>query len=549
VGNCFPTEGDFAILELVEVRRRYPLVRINAVPYLVEAVHRYFKEAEERGCAVNEGLKRYVADRIRSLLEKHGVDLSAMSTHDLHGINKDTLDVLKMLGLEPAPPPRPTAAPYLSVPKKSRTVARAPPLPPPPPPSAKPIPSPPMPPSGYKPTRRRRRIKSALAKAVAVAIVLLIALAAAPQLADYLANRAAEVSYMQAVSQQVSTVQQAVPQTSYTSQFITYTTVSTTTPSYTTARQTTSPTPTLTTTTYTLPVLSPIPLPFPVFANTLDDPAVRAAFETLNRYRVENGVPPVEFIQLKTPLFRVKYLHNHSHLSHYDVEGRHPNYYYTLLDGGAYAAEENLGRTWCKGGGICIRNATSEAARHIYGMIYDDAESDWGHRDSLLDPCNNKVSIAVAWDSYNFYIAVYMVGVWAEWIEPPHYHNGVFSFKGYVYLSPSGTFYAINIFRDVPNPANYNRRSASIGEPYAGVLPPDYRGQYRDIITIRADRYVLRHEGDRWYVDVAFRFEPPDNALYTVVMFANTTGIKWSPMAPNGETRLRRCEIFEYTIG
>jgi len=50
VGGCFPTEGDFAILELVEVKKRYLLVKINVVPYLVEAVHRYFKEAE--GAAV-----------------------------------------------------------------------------------------------------------------------------------------------------------------------------------------------------------------------------------------------------------------------------------------------------------------------------------------------------------------------------------------------------------------------------------------------------------------------------------------------------------------
>jgi len=513
VGGCFPTEGDFAILELVEVKRRYPLVRINAVPYLVEAVHRYFKEADERGCAVDEGLKRYVAERIKSLLEKHGVDLSTMLTYDLHGVNKDVLDVLKMLGLEPAPPPRPSVS-YVPASHKLRTTAR-PPSPPPPPPLAKPIPPPPMPPRGYKPTRRPRRIKSALAKAAALAIVLLIALAAAPQLADYFTNRIAEdllLTSQQTAFLQTSTVPQTTPQSSYTSQLLTYTTFIITTPS----------------------------------ANTLDNPAVRAAFEALNRYRVENGVPPVEFIQLKTPLFRVKYLFNHSRLSHYDVEGRHPIYYYTLLDGGAYAVEENLG-WWCVGAG-CDYNVSKVAERLIYDMVYDDALSMWGHRDSLLDPCNNKVSIAVAWYD-DFYIAVYMVGVWAEWIEPPRYHNGVFSFKGYVYLPPRGAFYDIIIYRDVPNPANYYRPSYSIGEPYAGVLPPDYRGQYRDIITIRADRYVLRREGDRWYVDVAFRFEPPDDALYTVVMFANSTGIKWEPKSPWGWDRLHRCEIFEYTIG
>jgi len=483
---CAPSRGDFAILELIEKKRRYHLVEINVVPYLVEAVHEYFKEAKEHGCVVDGRLKRYVAERIRSLLVKHGINLSTESVYDLHGINEDVLDVLKMLGLEQAPPPRPAAAPYLPV-SKPRAPARAPPSPPPPPPSAKPIPPPPMPPRGYKPPRRRSRIKSALAKprgyststtgrramgalrAVALTIALGIALAVV------LSHTATHKA--------------------------------------------------------------------PTFANMLDDPAVRAAFEALNRYRAENGVPPVEFIQLKTPLFRVEYIYNHSHLSHYDVEGRHPIYYYTLLDGGVYAVEEDLGL--CVN---CERDVSKVAERLIYKMVYDDALSFWGHRDSLLDPCNNRVSIAVAYDSRKLYIAVYMVGVWADWIEPPRYHNGTFSFKGYVYLPPRDDFYEVFIYRDVPTLANYHiRHSYSLGEPYAAVLPPDYRGQYRNVTNIRADRYVLRREGDRWYVDVAFRFEPPDGALYTVVMYANSTGVKWEPKSPS--SRLYRCKVFTYTIG
>jgi len=159
------------------------------------------------------------------------------------------------------------------------------------------------------------------------------------------------------------------------------------------------------------------------------------------------------------------------------------------------------------------------------------------------------VSIAVAWYSYGFYIAVYMVAVWAEWIEPPRYYNGTFSFKGYVYLPPRGAFYEIFIYRDVPNPDYYRRDYYSIGELYAGVLPPNYPGRYPNITNIRADRYVLRREGDRWYVDVAFRFEPPDSALYTVVMVASATGIKWEPKSLGGVFRLDKCKIFEYTIG
>jgi len=198
VEKCFPSEGliegDLAIEELAVVKRKNPLVQINAASYLIQAIHAYFKEAERHGCIVDERLKRYVAERIQSLLEKHGIDLSTMST-EYHGVNKDVEDVLRMLGLGPMPVPRygPTYIPRFS--------------------------------------KRRRRIMSALAKAVAVIIVLLIALAVASQLADYLA-RTIEVTSQQTTPPQTSTVPQITPQPSYTSsQALTHTTVSTTTPS------------------------------------------------------------------------------------------------------------------------------------------------------------------------------------------------------------------------------------------------------------------------------------------------------------------------------
>jgi len=87
----------------------------------------------------------------------------------------------------------------------------------------------------------------------------------------------------------------------------------------------------------------------------------------------------------------------------------------------------------------------------------------------------------------------------------------------------------------------------SLGELYAYVVPPGNRAW--GARAIEADRYAVRREGDRWYVDVAFRLELPNGALYTVVMYANSAGIRWEPVAPVGGARPARCKVFTYATG
>jgi len=96
---CAPRTGDFAVLEYLAVRRRNPLVKPNIGSFLAEAILEYFKEAQKSGCDVDYNLKRYVAERIRTLLGKYGVDVTREVAYDLHATNKDILDVIRMLGV------------------------------------------------------------------------------------------------------------------------------------------------------------------------------------------------------------------------------------------------------------------------------------------------------------------------------------------------------------------------------------------------------------------------------------------------------------------
>lgn len=66
-----------------------------------------------------------------------------------------------------------------------------------------------------------------------------------------------------------------------------------------------------------------------------------------------------------------------------------PNYHYTKL-GRRCAIEENLVYSYAIGGRL---SPIDSAVKNVDNMIYNDAGSGWGRRDSILDPMNNFVSI------------------------------------------------------------------------------------------------------------------------------------------------------------
>ncbi|MFN3805410.1 MAG: CAP domain-containing protein [Pyrobaculum sp.] len=523
--GCISTAGDYALYELAALVRRYPLAEINSAPYIIEAVEKYLKEA--RGCGPQA--KQLVARRVLEVLKREGIDPKNLVLRDLHGVSREVAEVIEMLNIPVAKrrhTPRQTEG-YTPVWRGDSYDRRY-----------TPRQTPVEEPRGA--TRRGSKVGEAIAVAIIAMIILMWFLATHTSLT-------------------LPTI--ATTPTTASPTFITLTHITVTPPTITLTPITVNITPI----TITLPTITVTPITITTSVTqtqtarfyatqlSLGDEVVKAAVDALNKYRLQEGVPPVEFIPLKTPLYRAVYMYNNSYLSHYSREGLHPGYYYTLLDGGIYAVEENAGVVKyynCRG--YCVK-PKEDVAKLIYGMIYDDAESNWGHRDSLLDPCHNKVSIAAAWDGKSLYAAIYMVASWADWISPPRYDpdTKTFSLRGYIKLPPSekgfGPFYPIYIYRDVPRAEYYYRRSYSKGSLYAGVLPGEYPGSYIDIATIRAERYVVRRTDGGWYVDISFRLDlPKDGALYTIAMTSAPTEVKWRPLADT--TRLETCRIFEYTI-
>lgn len=283
----------------------------------------------------------------------------------------------------------------------------------------------------------------------------------------------------------------------------------------------------------------------------LDSPAVAAAFSELNRIRRAFNLPEVSFVNLKVTEYRVRYMRDNDLFSHYDAQGIQPAYYFTYLDGGQMAFEENLFMVECGGSGKCNINVVERAAEGVSMMVYNDASSLWGHRDSLLDPCNNKVSIAAAWSDSKFYMAVHMVADWVNWVSLPSYRNGVFSMKGYVSLPPpkSYGFYPIIVYKDKPDPAKKYKSSYDYGAVYAIVVPPDKIGYYYPgALTVYAERYVLRNTGSSWYIEAEFSLPVSESGIYTIEMYSENVGIEWQPKSPAGYARNEMCTILTYSF-
>jgi hypothetical protein len=100
-----------------------------------------------------------------------------------------------------------------------------------------------------------------------------------------------------------------------------------------------------------------------------------------------------------------------NYFSHWDMKGMKPHMRYTLA-GGTEAVTENIAAYV---GGIDTDLKT--ALKNLeWIMMYDDVSSQWGHRDNILTPFHNKVSIGISYaQSKGLYFVEDFVNDYVEW--------------------------------------------------------------------------------------------------------------------------------------
>ena len=93
-------------------------------------------------------------------------------------------------------------------------------------------------------------------------------------------------------------------------------------------------------------------------------------------------------------------------LSHWGTDGLKPYMRYTLEGGLNYDSENSAysgpQQKLANPGSIYARlDPKSEIESLEYSMLNDDASSNWGHRDNILNPLHKKVNLGLAYDLYH----------------------------------------------------------------------------------------------------------------------------------------------------
>ncbi len=130
-------------------------------------------------------------------------------------------------------------------------------------------------------------------------------------------------------------------------------------------------------------------------------------------------------------------------------------------------------------------------------MMYDDASSNWGHRDNILDPRHNNVNIGIAWNDENLFLVQDFEDDFFVRVNVSHIGEryGIEYEINEANWNPS----QIAIFYD-PWPGNLSVSELSnppfdhgygMGEQIGAILPDPY--YLEEGITINADKWLTSH--------------------------------------------------------
>jgi len=245
---------------------------------------------------------------------------------------------------------------------------------------------------------------------------------------------------------------------------------------------------------------------------------VNYALSLINSDRSNKGLSNVSLSSIDSGQQHADNMLKYHFFSHWDSNGYKPYMRYTLA-GGQGSVAENI--AWYYSSSPFD---VKEAIRDLeWQMMYNDSDWDWGHRDNILTPFHNKVSIGIAFDNNNVYFVQDFENDYIEWSTMN------FSMDGEIKMS--GTFQHgelsakwINIFYDnLPS----NLTSEQMAKPaYTGsytmgtfvgmVVPSGYESQ--EGITITAQTWVQTGRTFQIRFNLSLAFNSHGEGVYTLCL-------------------------------
>jgi uncharacterized protein YkwD len=251
----------------------------------------------------------------------------------------------------------------------------------------------------------------------------------------------------------------------------------------------------------------------------------------INSNREAYGLQPVSLSYEISAQQHADSMLQYGYLSHWDTYGMKPYMRYTLVGGRgavsenvAYVQNESCSALFGCRGNINVRQAIYSMEN---SMMYNDSICcDNGHRDNILDPNHNQVSIGIAYNSSTVYLVEDFIDNYTEWAGgTPSYSGGNVYLKGTLEDGYRISEVLISYDPPVTNMSVAQLRNTSeysYGSTIAGVVSNQY-SYYNNISTIVASRYVT--SGSSFDIEFSManltsRYGPGE---YTLMLWMNST--------------------------
>jgi len=202
------------------------------------------------------------------------------------------------------------------------------------------------------------------------------------------------------------------------------------------------------------------------------------ALNLINQDRAQDGLGPVVLSPNQAAQAQAENVLGTRQISHWMTDGEKPYMTYTRY-GGLGAVEQNIATAFCQGF-VCAINPMDQIKTAEYEMMYQDASSNWGHRDNILDPHHTSVSLGIAYNDNTFVIVQNFENNYIDFTQPITYNSGMVSFSG---ILSQGKIDSIEIDYDqTPTPAIYQQNkqatSYTTGTQIAVVAKPLPWGEF-----------------------------------------------------------------------
>jgi hypothetical protein len=263
---------------------------------------------------------------------------------------------------------------------------------------------------------------------------------------------------------------------------------------------------------------------------------VAYALDLINRDRAKNGLNPVTLGSNIAAQKHAEDMLKNKFLSHWGSDGAKPYMRYTLAGGSGYVAE-NAGITGysfdeydpCASKYVVCKaiDPMKEIENHQYNMMYNDAASNWGHRDNILNKWHNKVNLGIAYNEQFFAYVQDFEGdyiVWRKHIIVTS--TGNIEMSGTVNLRNFKLFAVVVYYDPLPKPSISAPRGAyDAGKEVDVIYPPPPLGYYYESPNIHIANKWFSTYGARDYEDFEISFSISNtlqrngDGVYSIYLF------------------------------